>query len=100
MVVRTFGSGNAPHNYWLMPLLRQAAQRGVVIVNISQCVAGSVVMDRNDTGYQLKDIGVVSGLDGTVESAITKLMFLQALHSDPNVIRGLMCQSIAGEITV
>ena len=26
MVVRTFGSGNAPHNYWLMPLLRQAAQ--------------------------------------------------------------------------
>ncbi len=100
MVVRTFGSGNAPHNPWLLPLLRQAAQRGVVIVNISQCVAGSVVMDRYDTGYQLKDIGVVSGFDGTVESAITKLMYLQAMYSDPNVIRGLMCQSLAGEITV
>lgn len=100
IVMRTFGSGNAPHIRWLMPLLKEAAQRGVTIVNISQCVAGSVVMNRYDTGYQLMDIGVVSGHDGTVEAAITKLMFLQGLYSDSNIIRSLMNQSLAGEITV
>lgn len=99
IVMRTFGSGNAPHIHWLMPLLREAAQRGITIVNISQCVAGNVVMNRYDTGYQLMDIGVVSGHDGTVEAAITKLMFLQGMYSDANIIRGLMNQSIAGEIS-
>ena len=71
----------------------------LAIVNISQCVAGNVVMNRYDTGYQLMDIGVVSGHDGTVEAAITKLMFLQGMYSDANIIRGLMNQSIAGEIS-
>ena len=99
IVMRTFGSGNAPHNDWLMPLLKRAAQRGVTVVNISQCVAGSVVMNRYDTGYQLMDLGVVSGHDGTVEAAITKLMFLQGMYSDANIIRGLMNQSLAGEIS-
>lgn len=68
-------------------LAQEAAQRGVTIVNISQCVAGNVVMNRYDTGYQLMDIGVVSGHDGTVEAAITKLMFLQGMYSDANIIR-------------
>ena len=63
IVMRTYGSGNAPQTPWLTPLLKAAAQNGVVIVNISQCVAGSVVMGRYDTGYQLLDAGVVSGGD-------------------------------------
>lgn len=45
------------------------------------------------------DLGVVSGHDGTVEAAITKLMFLQGMYSDANIIRGLMNQSLAGEIS-
>lgn len=100
IVMRTYGSGNAPQNSWLTPLLRNASQRGVVIVNISQCVAGSVEMARYDTGYQLKDLGIISGHDSTVEAAITKLMYLQAQYSEPRIIRGLMSQSLAGEMTL
>ena len=100
IVMRTYGSGNAPQSSWLTPLLRQASQRGVVIVNISQCVAGSVEMGRYDTGYQLKDLGIISGHDSTVEAAITKLMFLLAQYSDPRTIRSLMSQSIAGEMSL
>ena len=40
-------------------------------------MAGKVEMDRYDTGYQLKSAGVLSGYDSTVESAVTKLMYLQ-----------------------
>lgn len=99
IVMRSFGSGNAPQKPWLTRLLKDATQRGVTIVNISQCVAGFVKMGRYDTGFQLQDVGVVSGGDSTVESAITKLMFLQAHYKDPRVIRNLMGKSICGEIT-
>ena len=99
IVMRTFGSGNAPQTPWLMHALREAARRGIVVVNISQCVSGSVEMGRYDTGYQLKAAGIVSGYDSTVESAVTKLMFLLARHSTPATIRNLMDRSLAGEIS-
>lgn len=99
IVMRSFGSGNAPQKPWLMRLLKDATQRGVTVVNISQCVAGFVKMGRYDTGFQLQDAGVVNGGDSTVESAITKLMFLQAHYKDVRAIRSLMGRSICGEIT-
>lgn len=100
IVMRSFGSGNAPQKPWLLRLLKDATLRGVTIVNISQCVAGFVEMGRYDTGYQLKDAGVVSGYDSTVESAATKLMFLQARYTDSHLIRHYMSRSLCGEITI
>ncbi len=100
IVMRTFGSGNAPQQPWFLRLLKKASERGIVIVNISQCVAGTVEMQRYGAGYQLQDIGVVSGHDSTVEAAVTKLMYLQACYNDTNIIRKMMNDSIAGEITI
>ena len=57
-------------------------------------------MDRYDTGLQLKEAGVVSGHDSTVEGAVTKLMYLQALHREASLIRRDMNRSLAGEITI
>lgn len=99
IVMRTFGSGNAPQRPWVMQALKEATRNGKVVINISQCMQGTVEMGRYDTGYQLKEAGVVSGYDSTVESAVTKLMFLQSHYQDPEQIRELMRQSIRGEIT-
>ena len=99
IVMRSFGSGNAPQKPWLIKLLKEATMRGVTVINISQCVAGSVKMGRYETSFHLKDAGVVSGYDSTVESAVTKLMFLQARYSDSHVIRSFMNRSLCGEIT-
>lgn len=100
IVMRTFGSGNAPQRPWLISALREATRRGKVVVNISQCMQGMVEMGRYDTGFQLKEAGVVSGYDSTVESAVTKLMFLQSLYDDPEQVRHYMQRSIRGEITL
>ena len=100
IVMRTFGSGNAPQSPWLINALREGSRNGKVIVNISQCMQGAVEMGRYDTGYQLKEAGVVSGYDSTVESAVTKLMFLQSHFDDPVCVREMMCRSIRGEISL
>lgn len=99
IVMRTFGSGNAPQNPWVLQTLKEATQRGKIVINISQCMQGTVEMGRYDTGYHLQEAGVVSGYDSTVESAVTKLMFLQSHYQDPEQIRQLMRQSIRGEIS-
>jgi L-asparaginase len=61
---------------------------------------GAVEMGRYDCGYHLQEAGVISGRDSTVESAVTKLMFLQSHYpDDPETVRRLMSQSLRGEIT-
>ena len=100
IVMRTFGSGNAPQSSWLLNALKEGTHAGKVIVNISQCMQGQVEMNRYGCGYRLQEAGVISGGDSTVEAAVTKLMFLQSRYDDPADVRRLMQQSIRGEITL
>jgi len=100
IVMRSFGAGNAPHQKWLIELMAHASRKGITVVNVSQCMAGAVEMSLYDNGVQLQKAGVISGLDSTVEAAVTKLMFLHAQYDDPQRVRELLQTSIAGEITV
>ena len=100
VVLETYGSGNAPRKEWFIRLLCQASARGIIIVNVTQCSAGTVEMERYETGYQLLQAGVVSGYDSTTESAVTKLMFLLGHGYTPDEVRDRMNRSIAGEITL
>lgn len=100
VVLETYGSGNAPRKDWFLRRLREASERGMVIVNVTQCSAGTVEMERYETGYRLMQAGVVSGHDSTTESAVTKLMFLLGHDYSPAEVRRRMCKPIAGEITV
>ncbi|KAI0764436.1 asparaginase-domain-containing protein [Irpex lacteus] len=100
LILETFGAGNAPQRADFMNALREACDRGVVIVAISQCAKGSVSA-HYETGIGLLKAGIVSGGDMTPECALTKLEYLL---SKPELsvtqVRALMGTSLRGEITV
>lgn len=99
VILETYGSGNAPLSEWFLEQVRDAVRRGVVIVNKTQCNIGCVNMQRYETGQTLLKAGVISGYDSTLESAITKLMFLIGHHYSKEEIRVRMRVPLAGEIT-
>ncbi len=100
VIIESYGTGNAPSHPWLYKHLQEADKRGVVIMNITQCRAGSVEMGRYQTSVNLQKSGVLSGYDMTVEAATTKLMFLLGKHSDPEEIKKELGKSLRGEVTI
>jgi L-asparaginase len=100
VVMETFGSGNAPTEEWFFNMLKEAVGRGLVIVNVTQCLGGSVEMHRYETGQKLLEAGVISGYDSTTESAVTKLMFLFGHGLSPDEVKEHMNCSLIGEITI
>lgn len=100
VVLETFGAGNAPaRDQSLLGALRKASDKGVVIVNCTQCLHGSVDMSGYATGSALSRAGVVSGGDMTVEAALAKLSHLLSLDLPAPRVRSLMSTDLRGELS-
>ncbi|HEY9102686.1 asparaginase domain-containing protein [Chitinimonas sp.] len=99
VVLESYGAGNAPDaDTALLAAFAAATERGVVIVNVTQCVSGKV-SDSYAAGSVLSRAGLISGQDMTPEAALSKLYYQL---SQPKQILGpddLLSTSLRGELT-
>lgn len=99
VILETFGAGNASTRDWFIEELKLAIEKGIIILNITQCAEGKVIQGMYETSSQLKKIGVIGGSDLTFESAVTKLMFLLGQNYSAKKISGLLAKNLRGEMS-
>jgi len=98
VILETYGSGNAPTNNWFLTLLKNAISNGIHIVDVTQCIGGSVILGQYETSVKLKELGLINGFDITTESAVAKMMYLLGLNLSDEEFRELFMKSLRGEL--
>lgn len=99
VIIETYGSGNALTKDWFLDLVRKADRMGKILLNVTQCLSGSVNMSIYATGRKLMEAGVISGFDSTTESALAKLFHLMGKYQDNDTVKAFLGTDIAGEIS-
>ena len=99
-IIETYGSGNAPSRQWFLDIVKEASGMGKVLMNVTQCLSGTVNMDIYATGKALEKAGVVSGADITTESALAKLFYLMGKTTDNESVKSKLGDNLQGEISL
>ena len=100
LVLEAYGIGNGPdQDREFLAAIEEATSRGVVVVDCTQCLEGSVDLGEYATGTALARAGVISGYDLTAEAALAKLYYLLSRGEPPDAVKRDMQRDLRGEMT-
>ncbi len=98
LVIETYGSGNVTTADWFLGSLKKVVERGIPVINVTQCSGGSVTMGLYETSSALKKMGVISAKDCTTEASLAKLMYLLGQKISANSFKTIFETSLRGEM--
>ncbi|MFT0713488.1 asparaginase [Flagellimonas lutimaris] len=98
LVLETYGAGNAPMDDWFLNELKIAKEKGLHIINVTQCSGGSVFMGHYETSEKLKEMQLVNGKDITTEAAIAKAMYLIGTRVPDKLFKTIFETPLRGEM--
>lgn len=101
IVLQLYGTGNIPAvKQSFIQILADAADKGILVVASTQCLAGSVLLGHYAVGEALEHAGVVSANDMTLEAVASKVGYLlgrgDLTHAQVSKLMGV---SLRGEVT-
>ena len=99
IILETFGAGNATTADWFLRAIQTAIDNGKLILNVSQCLSGSVSQGLYETSSKLEEIGVIGGKDMTTEAALAKMMYLLGTDFSQEEIKHYLQISLRGELS-
>jgi L-asparaginase len=98
VIFETYGSGNLTNEKWFLKALKIIIDKNIPVVNVTQCVGGSVDMNIYSTNVIYRNIGIISGKDITTEAAVTKLMLMLGQNISANNFKTKFETSLIGEM--
>lgn len=98
VVIETYGTGNTHTDESFIAIIKEAVDKGLFILNITQCKGGAVEHGKYQASLPLAEAGVISGFDMTLEAAVTKLMLLLGMGYSGNKLKKAIQSSIRGEL--
>ncbi len=100
LILLSYGVGNAPQNPQLLKQIENATKQGIIVVNCTQCLKGTVDMSGYANGKMVAETGVISGKDITPEAALAKLHYLLSKADLSSTERRIqMANDLRGEMS-
>jgi L-asparaginase len=95
IIIRAFGTGNIPYSF--ENFFKKAKKKKLPIIISSQCLHGKTEMAAYDVGKRALQLGVIEGLDQSLEMLTVKLMWALKKYKYEDLKR-VMHNNYSGEV--